>query len=51
MLSFYEIVNNPKLLRQMTCEHGEELTHSEQVAKLERLMEKRKKPKQTKPPF
>ena len=36
-LSFYEIANNPRLLKQMTCEAGQDLTHTEQVLKLERL--------------
>lgn len=49
-LSFYEIVNNPRLLRQMTCEAGEELTYAEQVAKLERNMKKKSRP-QSNPPF
>jgi len=39
-LSFYEIANNPRLLKQMTCEAGQDLTHTEQVLKLERLKAK-----------
>jgi hypothetical protein len=42
-LSYYEIVNNPELLKKMTCEAGQELTHSEQVAKLEQMMNRKKR--------
>jgi hypothetical protein len=41
-LSFYEIVNNPALLQKMTCGQGEELTRTEQIAKLEQLKRRRK---------
>ena len=50
-LSFYEIVNNPELLKKMTTEAGEELTPSEQVAKLEQLMNKKKRPTKKPPEF
>lgn len=43
-LSFYEIVNNPKLLRQMTVEAGQDLTTAEQITKLYVMMKAEKIP-------
>lgn len=49
-LSFYEITQNPELLRKMTCEPGDNLSYNEQVAKLETMMAKARNKKSGKKP-
>lgn len=37
-LSFEQIIENPDLLRQITCKDGQDLTYTEQVAKLRQII-------------